>query len=416
MINIGTLELANAYAGSTPIEKVYLGSALVWEKQVGPEPLYDAEIEYLESEGGAYIDTGVIPSSDIRLTIDGFYPSTAGANLVHGVIDQNESTYRRFHIGISNGYFQGGVGTSYGNITNQSMGRRLLIISGRDSTASVESSGSTSSFTGNSTYPTIPIYLFARNFSGTASNMHDFRLYSADIYSYSRNEKIMDLIPVRKGQTGYLYDKVSGTLFGNLGTGSFILGPDVGATLKYDSEVYYLQSTGTQYINLNITPTSDTGLYIGVHCSNNNDVYFCGLRNNTGNTRWGIGHSSNGFYWCYNTYQTSNRLTGVYGYTKLNYKNDKKCVESWEATVKEQNLPTLSFTPSYPIWLFGYSGSGSTKWSGQIYFVRVTQGNDIILDLRPVRVGQVGYLYDRISDTLYGNNGTGSFTLGPDMT
>lgn len=37
---------------------------------------------------------------------------------------------------------------------------------------------------------------------------------------------VCDLIPVRKGSTGYLYDRVSGRLYGNAGTGSFILGPD----------------------------------------------------------------------------------------------------------------------------------------------------------------------------------------------
>jgi hypothetical protein len=40
------------------------------------------------------------------------------------------------------------------------------------------------------------------------------------------NSKIADFIPVRVGQVGYMYDKVSGTLFGNAGTGSFILGSD----------------------------------------------------------------------------------------------------------------------------------------------------------------------------------------------
>lgn len=38
---------------------------------------------------------------------------------------------------------------------------------------------------------------------------------------------IYNLIPVRKGTTGYLYDKVSGQLFGNSGTGAFVVGPDV---------------------------------------------------------------------------------------------------------------------------------------------------------------------------------------------
>ena len=37
----------------------------------------------------------------------------------------------------------------------------------------------------------------------------------------------MNLIPVRCGTTGYMYDSVSGTLFGNAGTGDFIVGTDV---------------------------------------------------------------------------------------------------------------------------------------------------------------------------------------------
>jgi hypothetical protein len=44
--------------------------------------------------------------------------------------------------------------------------------------------------------------------------------------AYIDTDLVLDLIPVRVGQTGYMYDKVSGQLFGNAGTGSFILGPD----------------------------------------------------------------------------------------------------------------------------------------------------------------------------------------------
>ena len=40
------------------------------------------------------------------------------------------------------------------------------------------------------------------------------------------NITVRDLIPVRKGTTGYMYDKVSGQLFCNAGKGAFILGPD----------------------------------------------------------------------------------------------------------------------------------------------------------------------------------------------
>ncbi len=37
---------------------------------------------------------------------------------------------------------------------------------------------------------------------------------------------VFDAIPVRVGQVGYMYDKVSGNLLGNAGSGSFVLGND----------------------------------------------------------------------------------------------------------------------------------------------------------------------------------------------
>lgn len=37
----------------------------------------------------------------------------------------------------------------------------------------------------------------------------------------------IDLIAVRVGEVGYMYDQISGERFGNAGSGSFILGPDI---------------------------------------------------------------------------------------------------------------------------------------------------------------------------------------------
>ena len=51
------------------------------------------------------------------------------------------------------------------------------------------------------------------------------RIYSLKLYEQSNT--MMSLIPVVKDNIGYMYDKVSGTLFGNAGAGSFIVGPRV---------------------------------------------------------------------------------------------------------------------------------------------------------------------------------------------
>jgi hypothetical protein len=196
-------------------------AALVDQIPTKPILPYDAEIEYLQSTGSEYIDTGIIPSSDIRLTIDGMYPSTSGSNLIHGAMSSSGSTYYRFHIGINNSNFMGGIGTMNGTITAANTYRHEFKITGSIQKAYVEDSY----YTGNSSFPPVSIYLFARNNNGTAANMHVFKMYSANIYSYSQNKKLLNLIPVRIGTEGYLYDKISGTLFGTP-TGSFILGAD----------------------------------------------------------------------------------------------------------------------------------------------------------------------------------------------
>ena len=89
----------------------------------------------------------------------------------------------------------------------------------------------------NSTYTTPgTIFIFAlnENYAVRPGNR------GVDIPLYYMKIGDLDLIPVRKGNIGYLYDKVSGKLFANQGTGTFTLGPD-----KYDSEVQYIESTGT---------------------------------------------------------------------------------------------------------------------------------------------------------------------------
>ena len=49
------------------------------------------------------------------------------------------------------------------------------------------------------------------------------------------------------------------------------------------------------------------------------------------------------------------------------------------------------------------------------YSVVVRRSGNVIHDFIPVRIGTTGYMYDTISGELFGNAGTGDFTLGPDI-
>jgi len=186
--------------------------------------------------------------------------------------------------------------------------------------------------------------------------------------------------------------------------------------LPYDAEIEYLESTGTQYIDLGIIPDANTGAYANVVCSDNTDIYFFGLRNDSGNTRWGAGHSSGGFYYCYGNYGSTIRLTGYSAEIYLNYLNDGNYISTNGTTTKQGALPSLPFTPALNIYLFGCAYINTiNKWKGKFYSFKLTQGSDIVIDMIPVRVGTVGYMYDKVSGQLFGNSGTGNFTLGPDV-
>lgn len=192
--------------------------------------------------------------------------------------------------------------------------------------------------------------------------------------------------------------------------------------LPYDAEIEYLESTsGTgQYINTHIMPTSSTGIKMQVSCKDTTDTYIAGLRNATStNTRWCVGHSSGGFYWGYGSYQTTDRLVAQDATVELNYLGSGMFTASNGTDTKTATLPTLSFTPNKNICLFICNGAYTSsygRWNGKIYYCKVSQGSDVVMDLIPVRVGQVGYMYDKVTGELFGNSGSGTFILGNDIT
>lgn len=188
----------------------------------------------------------------------------------------------------------------------------------------------------------------------------------------------------------------------------------------YDSKVQYLESDSGQYIDTGIIPSSDTfGMKLrtnyGTARDASDDCYIAGCRNDSNDTRWAIGRTKYNFYYGYGGYEKlSESFYGTIFTTSLNFLNDKKFFFNNSSSL---SLPSLSFTPSYNIRLFGSAGvSGSySVWYGKMYGAQISNGSDIIMDLIPVRKDGVGYMYDKISGNLLGNNGTGSFIIGPDI-
>lgn len=198
---------------------------------------FDAEIEYLESTGTQYIDTGVYSNGGmVRYELD-FRPSSAKQqDGVHqGYFGLSNNGSRWFGVAATTLRSRGiGIGLGQSAIWTglPSVNRYVVAVSSGSATVNGESVGTAGSVsvarTGN-------LYLFAINSVGASGvssvSPQDCRVYKLKIYG-SDSTLVRDFQPVRftneRGQReGAMYDRVSGQRFDNAGTGSFVLGPDL---------------------------------------------------------------------------------------------------------------------------------------------------------------------------------------------
>ena len=80
------------------------------------------------------------------------------------------------------------------------------------------------------------------------------------------------------------------------------------------------------------------------------------------------------------------------------------------------NWSTTALSTSYAVFIGAYNRSGSVNefLHGRIFSVKFWQAGVLVRDFVPVRSGSAGGLLDRVTHTLFGNAGSGSFVCGPD--
>ena len=230
MSYIGSNKLGKMYLASTAIGKAYLGTELVYD--VGGAPVllpYDAEIEYLQSSGTQYIDTGINGRSVTRFVVKGYcYRNDLNNSQLLGGSEQGASTFFGARTDAFSHHWyctnnSGGLGdpshisTIDATINSTSSQTGTLTDLYDNTTYNFTSFGSASR-----SFPNSNLLLFGGYSTRRSPNA---RCYSLQIYTSSG--LVRDFIPVRVGRVGYMYDRVSGQLFGNSGTGSFTLGNDI---------------------------------------------------------------------------------------------------------------------------------------------------------------------------------------------
>ena len=187
---------------------------------------YDAEVEYLESTGTQWIDTGkVLSSTGFAYDADILFKRTDNCQVFGGRTVANNSVSDSLSLFIVGGMWRFdnfGHSTS-GPAVDTDTRYSVSLVDGKTTVNGVEVE--TPFPTGHSSGTTV--YIFAGHrpqASGGVEFQSSIRLYSLKFYQ--DGVLAADYRPVRVGDVGYLYDHVSGQLYRNAGTGAFIIGPD----------------------------------------------------------------------------------------------------------------------------------------------------------------------------------------------
>ena len=201
-----------------------------------------------------------------------------------------------------------------------------------------------------------------------------------------------------------------------------------GKALPYDAEVEYLETTGEQWINTGVMPDYTLTATFDVEVlPTTNIIRFSGSR--VGEERsfmFSISQTA-GVINDYGSGDKGNRIQ--VSHFRPSYHIGRLSLEFGNRYIKDLSTgqdisrgitvgPTSAGLPTRPMLLWALQDRSNviTGSVGRIFAANYSLDNAIVRDFIPVRIGTVGYLYDRVGVKLFGNSGTGDFIIGPDKT
>ena len=207
-------------------------------------------VEYIESSGTQWINTGIIGSPSVEYRLDA-YVYESNRNGTHHLISSNKSRgsgQYRYVLRVTEN--DNSYSARYGDsgLTkvpfdgSNVFGRHVFEL--KNGQYSIDG-GTKTSFNVNSGSNGIPFALF-----GNFENNQFYEGSSIKVFSLSIHDDTTekDFLPVTKNGEAGLYDQVNGVFYGNAGTGSFTAGPEIEkSTLSYaGNNASATGSTGSQ--------------------------------------------------------------------------------------------------------------------------------------------------------------------------
>lgn len=368
------------------------------------------ELQYTESSGTQWIDTGVKPDQTYALKIK-FQTEQSSS----GGIAVSDANWQ------SNGFGIWCNAAAFGNGTMQTtewhgttpieieLSQQGLFVNGN------------LTWTPDTATFTVPanMTLFALNRNGSIAEKLTGKIYFAQLLKAGK--PVRNFIPCTNpsGIPG-MYDAVEGKFYGNAGTGVFLAGPPRATLPEGYTQLEYIESSGTQWIDTGVAQNQDSRVVANfqlVSAPAGSYAWIFEGRDSGPKNRHGVYAKKSSGKWC-----------GGYGAsskdTEIGYDLSSRIVVDFNKNVLKigQTLTTFSaskFQSATNTALFGCNTNGSmgNYSAAKLYSCQIYDNGTLIRFFIPCKnaAGTVG-LYDIISAKFYGNAGSGTFAAGPVVT
>lgn len=238
---------------NTPVTQLDAETIYVFQYTTKPYsgelPVGYTKVEYIQSSGTQYIDTGFKPNQDTRISITVDFPSSGHTAWLYGGRTSAGSNSFGF-LCLSSGAYRFDYASSNKELTTKPTGI-FTIDSDKNKCYINGELAATVTYTTFSS--PVNMYIFNNNNNGSLSGGSSAKLYNCSVYD--NGVLIRHFIPCKNpdGAVG-LYDTIGKQFYANAGTGEFTAGPDVaddGGTTDEPTWLFmgHQQSQATIYDN-----------------------------------------------------------------------------------------------------------------------------------------------------------------------
>lgn len=188
-------------------------------------------VEYLQSSGTQYVDTGVVPSAGMEIGVK--VQRTSNGSDWDGIVGAWTQDAVRNAVSMR---YNGTAGTklvpAYGGQPDASTrpvitGGQLVELVLSQGSFSVDGTERCTWTPDTSALPSVPFFCFVEDLGGSPWGGRYLKGRIYYLWMMRDGKFVFDAIPVRNGSTGYLYDFISKRALGNAGSGSFTCGSDI---------------------------------------------------------------------------------------------------------------------------------------------------------------------------------------------